>query len=225
MVAARVAFLGAGHFAPIARTIAAIAGEIGATATAPPAWVLDLGAGTGYYLAALLRELPGWWGLALDASRPALRRAVRAHSRIAAVACDVWQPLPLGDSTVDLAIDVFAPRNGGEIARVLSAQGTLIVVTPTPRHLRELVGAIATLSVDPGKPARVHAKLSPHLEPVQRRQVEFELSVDHRDIGSLVRMGPSAHHVTPDEVQQRLLLLPNPAVVTASVIVEAFRHR
>ncbi len=224
MVAARDAFLSAGHYAPITHAIAAIARESGGAPSDRPGYVVDLGAGTGYYLAGLLAERPTWWGLALDASRPALRRAVRAHPRIAVVACDLWQPLPLRDGAADLALDVFAPRNGAEIARGLSARGALIVVTPTPDHLRELVGALAILNVDLDKPARLHRTLSPHLQPVHRRRVEFELWLDHQDIGSLVGMGPSAHHVTPDEVRQRLSRLPDPALITASVIVETFRR-
>ena len=50
MVAARVAFLEAGHYGPIAEAIVAAAG---AAQT-----VVDLGAGPGYYLAAVLRANP-----------------------------------------------------------------------------------------------------------------------------------------------------------------------
>src|SRR5206468_1808435 len=77
MVAAREAFLDAGHYAPIADALARRAGGD---------LVVDLGAGTGYYLA----RLGGSRLLALDASRPALRRAVARDRRIAGVACDVW---------------------------------------------------------------------------------------------------------------------------------------
>ncbi len=107
MVAARAAFLGAGHYAPIAEALCAAAGE--------PEAIVDLGAGTGYYLAALLRANPAAHGVALDASRPALRRAVRAHPRIAGVACDIWRGLPLEDGSADLIVNVFAPRNLPEI--------------------------------------------------------------------------------------------------------------
>ena len=206
MVAARESFLGAGHFEPIADAVTAAAFVTGC--------VVDLGAGTGYYLARLLDSQPTSAGIALDASRPALRRAARAHPRITAVACDIWDQLPLHDGAADLVLNVFAPRNGEEIARVLAPAGELIVVTPMQRHLHELPGL---LSVDERKEERLLAELSPWLAEVARRNLEFELSLSREDAGNLIAMGPSAHHVTEVELPERI-------EVTVSVTVETFRH-
>ena len=98
--------------------------------------MLDLGAGTGHHLAGVLDALPGALGIALDTSRPALRHAARAHADIAAVVADVWQALPIADATVDLVLDVFSPRNGAEMARVLKPGGAALVVIPTARAPR-----------------------------------------------------------------------------------------
>src|SRR5680860_194779 len=139
MVAARAAFLGREHYAPIAAAVTAAACEARALdGDAGAACVVELGAGTGHHLARLLDEFPATWGVALDASRPALRRAARAHPRVAAVACDAWGDLPVADDAADVVLNVFAPRNGAEIARVLAPAGALIVVTPAAEHLYEL---------------------------------------------------------------------------------------
>jgi 23S rRNA (guanine745-N1)-methyltransferase len=222
MVAAREAFLGAGHFTPIAEAVVDAAREVAGSCTDAGRSVVDVGAGTGYYLAALLDALPGWWGLALDASRPALRRAARAHPRIAAIACDVWQELPLQDAAADLVIIVFAPRNGHEIARVLAHRGAVVVVTPTPRHLGRLVSDLGLLGVDADKPARLHATLSPHLRAVSRRSVAYDMTLSHADVRALVAMGPSAHHIGADELGRRIVPLPPEIRVTASVNVDVF---
>jgi 23S rRNA (guanine745-N1)-methyltransferase len=58
------------------------------------------------------------------------RRAARARDRIAAVRGDIWQQIPLTDGSVDLALSVFAPRNGAEPARVLRPGGALVVARP-----------------------------------------------------------------------------------------------
>ncbi|MFJ9952809.1 putative RNA methyltransferase [Kitasatospora sp. NPDC091207] len=223
MVAARSDFLAAGHYRPIAAALADAAAGALADA-APDGLVADLGAGTGHYLAHVLDALPGRSGAALDISKYALRRAARAHPRIGAVVCDAWRPLPLLDGTADLVLNVFAPRNGPEIRRVLRPGGTLLLVSPTPRHLRELVGALGLLSVDEEKQRRIDEKLGPHLTPVGRQEVEFGLRLSAADVRTVVGMGPSAWHTDQERLAARLAALPDPVEVTASVTVAAYRR-
>ncbi|MFJ6776613.1 putative RNA methyltransferase [Kitasatospora sp. NPDC091257] len=220
MVAARADFLAAGHYRPIAEALAAsavVAGE-------PGGLVADLGAGTGHYLAHVLDALPGTVGAALDISKFALRRAAKAHPRIGAVVCDAWRPLPLRDASAELMLNVFAPRNGPEIRRVLRPGGTLLLVSPTARHLRELVDALGLLSVDEEKQRRIDEKLGPYLEPAGRREVEFTLRLGPQDVRTVVGMGPSAWHTDPERLGAALAELPEPVEVTASVTVAAYRR-
>jgi len=107
MVEARQEFLAAGHYRRLAEELAKEATAVGA-----PGVVLDVGAGTGHYLARVLDARPERVGLALDTSSAALRRAVRAHPRAAAAGADAWKPLPLRDEVAALILSVFAPRNG-----------------------------------------------------------------------------------------------------------------
>ena len=85
---------------------------------------------------ALLDRFPAAAGLALDVSKPALRRAARAHPRAAAVGCDAWGPLPLRDGVADAVLNVFAPRNAAEIARVLRPDGARADRDAGAGHLR-----------------------------------------------------------------------------------------
>ncbi|MFD7417066.1 putative RNA methyltransferase [Kitasatospora purpeofusca] len=230
MVAARDDFLAAGHYRPIADALAAAAVEAVAEAEAsdggdgPGGLVADLGAGTGHYLAHVLDALPGRPGAALDISKYALRRAARAHPRIGAVVCDAWRPLPLLDASAGLVLNVFAPRNGPEIRRVLRPGGTLLLVSPTSRHLRELVDALGLLSVDEEKQRRIDEKLGPYLTPAGRREVEFTMRLSAEDVRTVVGMGPSAWHTDPARLAERLAALPDPVAVTASVTVAAYRR-
>ncbi|MEV8323554.1 putative RNA methyltransferase [Kitasatospora sp. NPDC056731] len=219
MVAARADFLAAGHYRPIADALAEAA-----AAADPEGLVADLGAGTGHYLAHVLDALPGRVGAALDISKFALRRAAKAHSRIGAVVCDAWRPLPLRDASAGLMLNVFAPRNGPEIRRVLRPGATLLLVSPTARHLRELVGALGLLSVDEEKQRRIDEKLGPYLTPAGQRQVEFTLRLGPDDVRTVVGMGPSAWHTDPDRLAAALAELPDPVEVTASVTVAAYRR-
>src|SRR6266516_6833069 len=143
MVAARAGFLAAGHYSFIADALARAAPDRGLA--------VDVGAGTGYHLGRVLDARPELVGLAVDVSKPALRRAAKAHPRAGAVLADAWRGLPVADHGAAVLLDVFAPRNGPEFARVLAPDGALLVVTPTARHLAELVEALALLRVDPAK--------------------------------------------------------------------------
>ncbi|MET8543210.1 putative RNA methyltransferase [Kitasatospora sp. NPDC004799] len=221
MVAARADFLAAGHYRPIAEALAQAAS---AAVGESDGLVADLGAGTGHYLAQVLDALPGTVGAALDISKFALRRAAKAHPRVGAVVCDAWRPLPLRDASAELVLNVFAPRNGPEIRRVLRPGGTLLLVSPTARHLRELVDALGLLSVDEEKQRRIDEKLGPYLEPAGRREVEFTLRLGPQDVRTVVGMGPSAWHTDPQRLGAALAELPDPVEVTASVTVAAYRR-
>jgi 23S rRNA (guanine745-N1)-methyltransferase len=219
MVAARVAFLAAGHYAGIS---AALAGAV--AADGPPETVLDLGGGTGHHLARLLDRLPGAAGVVLDSSPYAARRAARSHPRAIAVVGDSWARLPVRDGVVDRVLLVFAPRNGPEIARVLRPDGRLVVVTPAADHLGELVGPLDLLRVDPDKAARLAASLEPELRPVATAVHREHLALPRGDAATLVGMGPHARHTTPAAVAAALARLPEPVRVTVAVDVTTYRR-
>jgi 23S rRNA (guanine745-N1)-methyltransferase len=249
MVAARGSFLAAGHFDQVAAALAAEAarpgggqggggegdgGEgdggaggagVGGAGGVLGSCVVDAGAGTGFYLAAVLGQLPGWAGLALDASKFALRRAARAHPRIGAVACDVWRGLPVADGSAGLLLNVFAPRNGAEFHRILAPGGRLLVITPTPQHLQELTGALGLLTVDGQKQERLSRTLGPGFAPASERQLTSTSPMSHADVLAVVQMGPSAWQADPQQLRSRVAALPDPLPVTVSVTVSAYSRR
>ncbi|MFE9191484.1 putative RNA methyltransferase [Micromonospora sp. NPDC007208] len=224
MVAARADFQAAGHYDVISGALAAAATRAGAGFGAYPL-VVDAGAGTGRYLAAVLAALPDAVGLALDVSKPALRRAARAHPRAAAALADTWQRLPLADASTAVLLNVFAPRNGAEFHRVLDPAGTLLVVTPDTDHLVELVDALDLLRVDPDKADRVTDSLGGHFTLVSSAAHRVELALSRAEVATLVGMGPSAWHTDPDALAARLAALPEPVRVTMAVRVDAYRPR
>lgn len=215
MVAARERFLGDGHFEPLAGALSAEA--VRALEARPGGAILDLGAGTGWYLARVLERAPGRSGLALDLSKHALRRAARAHDRIGAVAADAWRTLPVREGAAALALSVFAPRNAAELARVLRPGGALIVVVPTDRHLIELIEPLALVSVDERKRERLNAQLDPHLRAQGVRRLEWTLQLSRAGVRDIVAMGPSARHAEPAALEEAILSLSEPVAVTASV--------
>ncbi|WP_405506506.1 putative RNA methyltransferase [Streptomyces purpurascens] len=221
MVRSRASFLRAGHYDPLARTLAELATEL-----APPdATVLDAGAGTGHYLAAVLDALPDALGLGLDSSAAALRAAARAHARGEAAGWDVWQPWPVRTGCAHLVLNVFAPRNGPEFHRVLRPDGALLVVTPTDRHLRELRDTVGLLAIDPRKEERLRRTLEAHFAHERTEPLEYAMRLTAEDIAALVAMSPTAHHVGAAELGRRVAELETdaPMRVTASFVASVYR--
>ncbi|MDI6517066.1 methyltransferase domain-containing protein [Streptomyces griseoaurantiacus] len=219
MVQARDRFLSTGAYAPIR----AVGARLAADAVPEQGTVVDVGCGTGYYLAGVLDQLPSARGLGLDTSVRALRSAARAHDRAAAVAWDVFRPFPLADGAADVVLDVFAPRNPTEFQRVLRPTGRLIVVRPTRRHLAELRGQVpAMVTIDPAKEQRLHRTLNPLFEAVVTEQVEYSATLSRLEVLDLVTMTPSARHVSRADLNGDGVL---PGQVTVSVLATAYQPR
>lgn len=221
MVAAREEFLGAGHLVPLIDALVAQTSQL--LTAAGPGCIVDAGAGTGAYLAAVLDAAPERVGIALDISKHAARRAARAHERMGAVVCDAWGALPVRTGSAAVVLSVFAPRNAAEFARVLSHEGMLLVVTPTSRHVREVVRALDLITVDENKNARLERALEPHFELVSEATVEAPLSLSHADVAAFAGMGPSARHIAAYELASRIEALPEPAETVLSVRLTSWR--
>lgn len=215
MVAARERFLASGHYGPVSRELSEIASRPGLEEVEGA--VLDLGAGTGHHLATVLDELPERLGLALDNSKFAARRAARCHPRAGAVVADIWDELPVRDGSMAVVMNVFAPRNGSEIKRVLSPGGRLIVVTPGPDHLKELIEPFAMIAVDPDKEQRLERSLEELGGPAETVTLRWKMSLTPDEVNDLVGMGPSAGRLDPDRLEQLNAGLPDRSSVTGSV--------
>lgn len=227
MARARRDFLAAGRYAPVRDAVAELAVEADLSGRpgrqARPATVVDVGCGTGYYLAGVLDALPDAVGLGLDTSAHALRVAAKAHERAAAATWDVFRPFPIASEHVDVVLDVFAPRNPAEFHRVLRPGGVLVVVRPFGGHLAELRSQVTQMvTVDPDKERRLHQALDPYFEPARTVEVEYTTSLTRQEAVDLVLMTPSARHVTEAELADDGEL---PERVTVSVLATAYRRR
>lgn len=218
MITARDAFLGQGHFDPIAAAVSAAVPLDGEA-------VLDVGVGTGHYLAAVLDARPDARGLGVDVSKFAARRAARSHPRLGSVVADIWSGLPVRSGSLSAVTCVFAPRNADELNRVLIADGVLVVVTPTSRHQRELRGPLGLIGVEEDKTRRLGESLSGLFDPVAESALEYSMALSHNDVESLIGMGPSARHGNPETRSAALAQLPDRVEVTVSVTVSTYRRR
>ncbi|MGH3315448.1 MAG: putative RNA methyltransferase [Nocardioidaceae bacterium] len=224
MVAARADFLAGGEFAALTEAVA------DATQHAVPdlpGCLVDAGGGTGHYLAAALDRCPDHVGISCDLSRYAARRAARAHPRMGAVVADVWRGLPVRDTSAAVVLNVFAPRNAAEFHRALHPEGALVVATPQPDHLSEVVGRLGLVSVDEDKDRRLSRALDERFVLEHSRSVRWTMRLDAAGVRALVEMGPSARHTDDLDAETLAALAPpgDPMGVTGAVTVATYRPR
>ncbi|PQZ93897.1 SAM-dependent methyltransferase [Arthrobacter sp. MYb227] len=202
MVAARAAFLDAGHYAPFAQSIStALAASLSGVASPR---ILDAGAGTGYYLGQLLAALPASaTAVALDISKFAMRRAAKIPSTLALV-WDLWRDLPLEDAAFDGLINVFSPHNGAEFARVLRPGGSALVITPLPEHLMDGAELLGLLAIAEDKAAGVIESMGENFALKHTSEIRVPLILSPKEAFELAMMGPAGHHADPQRLRERV---------------------
>ncbi|MGC3427142.1 putative RNA methyltransferase [Pseudomonas aeruginosa] len=207
MVEARRQFLGAGHYAPLARRLAELAAE-----RAPRRW-LDIGCGEGYYSARLGEALAGAEGYALDISREAVKRACRRAPQLSWLVASMAR-LPLADASCELIASVFSPIDWNEAVRILSPGGGVLRLGPASAHLLELRQRLYDDVRDYADDKHL-AGLPAQLRLRHTETLEFRLALDSYDAReNLLAMTPHGWRVNPE---RRARILAEPFEVSVAV--------
>lgn len=250
MVAARDAFLDAGHYNPLGAALAEVVRAQLASTGNGPALIVDAGTGTGWYLNQILAALAPGPGevdpgpdsvhrpgascgagssgtrsvaaVGLDISKFALRRAARRNPAAVNIVWDLWRELPLGANTADVVLVIFAPRNATEFARILKAGGALVVVTPLPQHLDEIAQDAGMLGIQDDKEAALTHSMAAKFTLVASQELVVPLQLAPSDVGNVALMGPAGHHLDPVELGARLAKLPPLTAATAAFRISVF---
>ena len=134
----------------------------------------------------------------------------------------MWSPLPVRTGAASVVLSVFGPRNVAEVERILSPDGIVIVATPRLTHLQELAPLVGAIGVDPRKPERLAASFQ-GFERLTHQEVTWRVALHHQDVHNVTTMGPTARHVSDDELGQLVARLPE--VIGATVAVEVAVYR
>jgi len=191
MVRARRAFLARGYYRPLAEAVAEAAGAD------RPRVVADFGCGEGYYLGQLMSAagLENVRAYGTDISKPAIVAAAKAYRGVQWAVADTNRLIPLADGSVDAAINVFAPRNAKEFARVIRPEGRLVIAMPGAGHLADLRERFGLIGIQDDKPAKTSAQLT-EFELLETKRVEGEIRLDAAGLRDLLEMTPNARHLS-----------------------------
>lgn len=180
--------------------------------------LVDVGAGTGDVLAALLAKTPTALGFAVDASPAAAKLAQRAHPRIQAIVTNAWQQLPLADASMTVIMSVFAPRNPPEFRRIVAPAGVVVIVSAGLNHLRELRQRYDLIAIEEHKSERIKHTFTSGFTPKETTTVSWQFACPPALAYAMIAMGPNAHHHT---------LVPTDVTfsgdVTGEILVHVFR--
>jgi len=195
-VEARRVFFDGGHYAPLIDALGAFA----ANHVPPTGVVLDAGSGEGTYTAALAASGQGTAAFGLDVSKEAVRLAARTYADPRFVVADVTGPIPLAGGSVNLLVNLFAPRNPAEFARLLAPDGWLLVVIPTADHLAGLRARFDLLNIESDKEESVVTQMEAvGLRLVEAVPLAFDLSLDGLALHNLIAMTPNYYHLTAEQ--------------------------
>lgn len=196
MIRARRDFLDSGAYLPLLQQMTEMVQRI------QPAHIADIGCGEGWYSCAVLHALSPQTALAgIDISPDALRYAAKRAAQEGLAAQTEWAAatvsrLPLGTAGCDLLMNLFAPCEPNEFARVLRKGGTLLRVIPLERHLWELKTAVYEQPYE-NRPVIAAPE---GFSLTETAELRFRFTVAGSQLRNLFAMTPYAHKTAPAQI-------------------------
>jgi len=210
MLRARRAFLERGPYKPLADRLSAMvhAHLIGRGERHETVHLVDVGCGEGHYLRHLQRYLhqrSGPWTFeyfGMDIAKEATRLAAQRSSEILFVVTDVNNRVVFQDASVEILLNMFAPRNAAEFSRVVAPGGGLFVVIPGPDHLQELRSQFNLMEIRTEKQQGVIDQLAPAFELAKRCPTRYTISLSQTELANLLQMTPNFWHLSASDWSQ-----------------------
>ncbi|MDD4737404.1 MAG: methyltransferase domain-containing protein [Kiritimatiellae bacterium] len=191
MIQARRRFLDSGHYAPLSARIQQDLRERLARRDAEDAVnMLDSGCGEGSFLSGLHAVATGsFYGI--DVSKEAIRLAAKRDQRSRWLVANIMRKLPFASDSFDMVLSVLAPRNIPEFARVLKANGSLVLVVPGANHLLELRSLLLANAGNAETKAENAVEIcEPHFVLQHKESLTYERLLTRDHLADLVQMTP-----------------------------------
>ncbi len=207
MLLARRAFLEYGHYQPLVSAIAALLYDYlknDEDEDLPYINILDAGCGEGHYLGQLQRMLEQQFPkvcidyIGLDIAKEAMRMAAKRYKGIHFLVANLKERLVFANDSLHILLNIFAPRNVEEFARILTLGGVVLVVIPAPEHLRELRETLDLLSIEEHKQEHVIEQFTAHFTYIGATSVNSVLQLNNQELQQAVKMTPNYWHLSEE---------------------------
>lgn len=136
---------------------------------------------------------------------------------------DIREKLYVPDGSIHALLNVFAPRNADEFARVVAPTSRLICVLPVERHLQELRQYVPLLTIEAHKRERILAQFAQCFTLIESTTIEYQLALSRADVVDLIMMTPNHWHV--HDPVERTARLHEPVVATVGFNLLVFQRR
>ncbi len=195
MVLSRAHFLDAGHYTPLQDAVC----EIAKRHKRANMTILDAGCGEGYYTEAVKKAVGTDHVYGIDVSKDAIH-AASLRDRDLHLACASIFDIPVENESIDLLMNLFAPYDGAEFARILKKDGLLLRVFPAERHLWELKQVVYDVPYE----NEIETMNLEGFEMEEKQSLSFPLSLrTAEEIDALFKMTPY-YYKTARKGQARL---------------------
>ncbi|MEA5003516.1 MAG: methyltransferase domain-containing protein [Christensenella sp.] len=162
--------------------------------------VLDAGCGEGYYSHFLARS-PGLHVYGIDNVKEAVVLAAKepGHARFAVADLAA---LPVADGAVGILLNILAPANYDEFARVLCPDGAIIKAVPGKQYLRELRQCVSkNLESKTYTNEKTIGHMARHADIADQKTILYTLPVSQEQLVSFYKMTPLTSHIPIQEAQ------------------------
>jgi len=205
MLTARRRFLDRGSFCPLLDALLSRVQDTieqrTARGKAPPALVVEAGCGEGYYIGSIAERIASAVCVGFDVSKAAARMAARRYPPATFAVANTRRRLYLETGSAAAVLNIFAPRNIREFARVIEPDGSLIIAFPDRDHFAGVRERFRLLDVREGKEADLLEEASGLFVPAARNAVKFAVAMDAAAVLDFIAMGPNAHHAATRSAQ------------------------
>lgn len=184
-VLSRRAFLEAGYYAPIARTLLDTAKNLGISGE-----ILDVGCGEGWYSAQIAAGLQASL-TGLDISKEAVRCAAARYKGATWLTATAAH-IPVAEASADLVLSLFSVTLPEEFARVLKPRGYFFQVLAAQDHLLSLKSIIYPKLTMKEKDSQPDL---PGFERVESIPIRFSFTVEGAQVENLLSMTPHVFRI------------------------------